>query len=600
MATEDAVIRYAPEEEGSSSEDERPPDAVSSCSSDDLGGQRGKSPPEQTGHVCGMFCAYSPAVQEKRRLLYDIFEEPESSVFGYALAICILGLIILSILSLVIETEDVITRHLPERLFPLVEAISTLIFSLELCVRFSVCDVRGSSGLKFISNWGNIFDFLAIVPWYVESITASMLGPGTGQQVAFLRVLRIFRLARVTRLSKQIRESAGMQVFGAGLRRSRQPLILLFILLMLGVIFYSALMYYIEGGLCVRNSARTQCGVGVDLESLATQTYWLGEHHNLRLCEAGLPLLLALDSSVLDLGSSFAEALGIAEVGPWSDELTPELCTQARVLACAYGDTFPVGNGDVPYYAACAMGVGTVAFPSIASSFWWSFVTMCTVGYGDLYPTTGFGRIVAFFTMWTGVLLIALPMAIVGTEFLDAGVALESYLLERERKNFRRQTLVQYKRASERAFKALGFPKPAGSRPWSSEGADPGPFAFEPLDAKPPGTLRENVRLEEDPRPPGSAAPLLPLGTEGVAESGPTPPRRAWGTNQLGPTTKQLHVRFKDMEKKITRVEELNKRGLHLIRAYGSLAREFGMEMRSFGADLLDDATGNTGLGNLL
>ena len=37
------------------------------------------------------------------------------------------------------------------------------------------------------------------------------------------------------------------------------------------------------------------------------------------------------------------------------------------------------------------------------------------------------------------------------------------------------------------------------------------------------------VRLEEDPRPPGSAAPLLPLGTEGVPSVARTPGLRARG-----------------------------------------------------------------------
>lgn len=51
-------------------------------------------------------------------------------------------------------------------------------------------------------------------------------------------------------------------------------------------------------------------------------------------------------------------------------------------------------------------------FRSIPEAFWWFMVTATTVGYGDLYPTSVGGKIVASFAMLLGVLVIAFPVSV--------------------------------------------------------------------------------------------------------------------------------------------------------------------------------------------
>eukprot|EP00929_Paragymnodinium_shiwhaense_P049869 TRINITY_DN25151_c0_g1_i2.p1 TRINITY_DN25151_c0_g1~~TRINITY_DN25151_c0_g1_i2.p1 ORF type:complete len:940 (+),score=147.70 TRINITY_DN25151_c0_g1_i2:115-2934(+) len=53
-------------------------------------------------------------------------------------------------------------------------------------------------------------------------------------------------------------------------------------------------------------------------------------------------------------------------------------------------------------------------FRSILYAFWWFFTTATTVGYGDDFPTTTAGRLVCVAAFYTGIVLIALPITIVG------------------------------------------------------------------------------------------------------------------------------------------------------------------------------------------
>jgi len=63
-------------------------------------------------------------------------------------------------------------------------------------------------------------------------------------------------------------------------------------------------------------------------------------------------------------------------------------------------------------------GAQPKAFSSIPAAMWWAVVTMTTVGYGDVYPVTVFGRLLAGITALLGIAAFALPTSILGAGFL--------------------------------------------------------------------------------------------------------------------------------------------------------------------------------------
>lgn len=59
------------------------------------------------------------------------------------------------------------------------------------------------------------------------------------------------------------------------------------------------------------------------------------------------------------------------------------------------------------------------AFENIGQALWWAVATLTTVGYGDIYPITGLGKIMSAFIALLGIGFVALPTGIISSAYIE-------------------------------------------------------------------------------------------------------------------------------------------------------------------------------------
>ncbi|XP_070208932.1 potassium voltage-gated channel subfamily KQT member 1-like [Littorina saxatilis] len=121
---------------------------------------------------------------------------------------------------------------------------------------------------------------------------------------------------------------------------------------------------------------------------------------------------------------------------------------------------------------------GPPKFSNFADALWWGVVTLCTVGYGDVVPTTWGGKVIASFSAILGISFFALPAGILGS-----GFALKVQQQQRQKHLNRRrvpaaeliQCLWRCYAADEHSMSVATWkphlipcPSPSAERPWKN------------------------------------------------------------------------------------------------------------------------------------
>lgn len=58
-------------------------------------------------------------------------------------------------------------------------------------------------------------------------------------------------------------------------------------------------------------------------------------------------------------------------------------------------------------------------FPNVFATLWWAIATLTTIGYGDVYPITGLGKVLSGIIALLGIGLVALPTGIISAGFIE-------------------------------------------------------------------------------------------------------------------------------------------------------------------------------------
>jgi voltage-gated potassium channel len=181
-----------------------------------------------------------------RAYIHDWLEPDNEGDFN-ALTLAIVALVIISLVSLAIETEATRADTPMEAwVAPLVGAINVFVvwvFALEFALRFwsesenpEHAGVKGR--LKFLATPLAITDLLAFLP---ELITMFLLPHAAGPWLLILRALRLLRLFKLARYVP------AFSIVGAAVRRAGAPLMASVCVAAAQVYVAALLLYFIEG-----------------------------------------------------------------------------------------------------------------------------------------------------------------------------------------------------------------------------------------------------------------------------------------------------------------------------------------------------------------
>lgn len=167
-----------------------------------------------------------------KKNLYEIIFEAETPA-GKAFDIVLIFLIVITVLAVILESVPAINSNYGTWL-KLIEWIITILFTIEYIVRIWA----SPKPFQYIFSFFGIIDFLAIIPTYLGVIFTGAMGFAV---IRGLRLLRIFRILKITRYSNEGR------IIIEALKASRVKILVFLFAVITIVLIIGTMMYLIEG-----------------------------------------------------------------------------------------------------------------------------------------------------------------------------------------------------------------------------------------------------------------------------------------------------------------------------------------------------------------
>ncbi|KAM3604266.1 uncharacterized protein V6R79_008704 [Siganus canaliculatus] len=190
-----------------------------------------------------------------RKSLWDLMENPYSSLSAKAFAVFSSLFVLISIVAMTMNTvKELRAYKLAGRTYmEWIEISSILFFTLEYFLRLlTTANIK-----NFLKSALNFVDVVAVMPYFIQILFEAFVidtedisakeDLKTMQRVSKVsKVLKVVKLMRIFRILKLARHSTGMRAFGFTIRQCSEQVCCLFLFIAMGIFTFSALMHSVE------------------------------------------------------------------------------------------------------------------------------------------------------------------------------------------------------------------------------------------------------------------------------------------------------------------------------------------------------------------